>query len=188
MEARLVTTPLTTFFGDLLARSFADLDIPHRGALEYLADLLARFAAVGALYPDDGAGRRLETFGDRLAAIQRTWQLDGPAFDPGREVQIRQGIAESALFLSGFFWERVRAESATRHYHRQGRRAYRFLAGYHRAHGRPAAEVYAALAARFETYAAVLAYMRDVHLGADFAPWPHTAFTRIIATRGRGAG
>lgn len=179
METRLVTTPLATFFGDVLAHSFADLDVPHRGALEYLADLLARFATVDALYPEDPAGGRLETLVDRLAAIQRAWQLDGPSFDPGREVELRRGIAEVCLFLAGFFWERVRAAGATRHHVREGRRAYRFLAGYHRARGHPLAPVYATLAARFETYAAVLAYMRDVYLGADFAAWPHRAFARF---------
>jgi len=40
--------------------------------------------------------------------------------------------------------------------------------------------LYQTLSTRFETYAAVISYMRDVHLGAEFAPWPHPVFARII--------
>lgn len=181
MDAQLVTAPVKEFFGETLRESFADLDISDRGTVDYLADFLARFVETGAMYPLDQTGERLESLGDRLAEIQRSWQLGGRHFDPAREVDVRRGMAEYALFMSGFFWERVRSTAVTRHYVREGKRAYRFLAEYHRAHRRPEAQVYATLAARFETVAAVLSYMRDVHLGAEFAPWPHKVFARIIA-------
>jgi len=173
-------TPIKTLFGDALRASFADLDISDRGTLDYLADLLARFAITGELYPLGVTGERLETVGDRLREIQRSWRLESRHFEPERELAIRRGIGDSTLFLAGFFWESVKSASVTRHFVREGKRAYRFLAEYHRAHGRAQARIFATLAARFETNAAVLSYMRDVHLGAEFAPWPHKVFARIL--------
>lgn len=180
MNARLAGPSVKDFFGETLRESFADLDIPDRGTLDYLADLLGRFALTDELYPLDQVGDRLQTLADRLAEIQRSWQLGSCHFDPAREVEVRRGMAEYTLFMSGFFWEAVRSAGATRHFVREGRRSYRFLAEYHRAHRRPEAPVFATVAARFETYAAVLSYMRDVHLGAEFAAWPHKVFARII--------
>jgi hypothetical protein len=171
--------PLKQFFTEALRASFADLDIPERGALDYLADLLARYATTAELRPEATSGGRLETIGERLGEIQRCWDVSGPDFQPGREPALQRGIGDYALFMSGFFWESVRGASMARHYVRQGKRAYRFLGAYHRARSEREAIVYATLAGRFETFAAVLSYMRDVHLGAEFATWPHKAFARI---------
>ncbi len=178
--ATIETTPLKTLFAETVKASFADLDISDRGTTEPLADLLTRFVAVGDLWPLGVTGPRLESLADRVREIQRAWRLDGGHFDPKREVELRQGIGDYTLFMTGFFWEWVKSESVTRHYVREGKRAYRFVAEYHRAQGRPEAARFATLAARFETCAAVLSYMRDVHLGAEFAPWPHRIFARII--------
>lgn len=170
MAAAIVTTPMTDLFRVALRQSFEDLDIPDRGAASYLADLLARFAVIAALHPRGVAGARLESVADRLGEIQRVWQPESPYFAPEREVELRRDLADWTLFMSGFFWEHARGAAVSRHWVRQGKRAYRFLAAYHRAHGRPAARLFRCLARRFEIYAAVLSYMRDVHLGARFAP------------------
>ena len=179
MDAAIEIIPVKTLFGEALRESFEDLDIPDKGATDYLADLLMRFAATTAMLPAGVAGERLESIADRVAEIQRSWSIDAEPFDPAREIQIRRGLADYALFMSGFFWESVKSQSVTRHYVREGKRAYRFLAEYHRAHGQAEARLYQTLAARFETYAAVISYMRDVHLGAEFAPWPHRLFAKI---------
>jgi len=178
--ASIATTPLKVLFGEALKASFTDLDISDRGTTGYLADLLARFSTTGDLWPLGVTGDRLESLADRLREIQLAWWSDGPHFDPRREVEVRQGIGDYTLFMAGFFWEWVKSESVTRCFVREGKRAYRFVAGYHRAHGRPEAVCFATLAARFETCAAVLSYMRDIHLGAEYAPWPHRIFARII--------
>ncbi|MGH7389796.1 MAG: hypothetical protein ACREM3_10105 [Candidatus Rokuibacteriota bacterium] len=174
------TTSVKALFDHALKASFGDLEISDRGTTDHLADLLVRFAAAGDLWPLGVTGSRLQSLADRVLEIQRSWQLDGRHFDPQREVALRQGIGDYTLFMTGFFWERVKAESVTRHYVREGKRAYRFVAACHRGQGRPEAVRFATLAARFETCAAVLSYMRDVHLGAEFAPWPHRIFARII--------
>jgi hypothetical protein len=169
-----------SLFGEALRASFDDLAIADHGSTDYLASLLTRFAATVDLYPLAVTGARLESLADRLAEIQRSWRLDGRHFEPSRELEIRQGIGDFTLFMCGFFWERVKGHSVSRLYVREGKRAYRFLAEYHRAQARPEAHTFQALAGRFETYAAVLSYMRDVHLGAEFAPWPHKVFARIV--------
>lgn len=174
------TIPAKTLFEEALKASFGDLDISDRGTTDYLADLLARFVVAGDLWPLGVTGVRIESPADRVAEIQRSWQLDGGHFDPQREVELRRGIGDYTLFMTGFFWERVKSESATRHFVREGKRAYRFVAECHRAQGRPEAMRFATLSARFETCAAVLSYMRDVHLGAEFAPWSHRIFARIV--------
>ena len=180
MTSLIETTPLKDLFGEALRASFDDLDIADHGTVDYLADLLSRFAVSADVTPLDVVGGRLQSVGDRIREIQRSWQLEGRHFDPVRELEIRRGLGDFTLFMSGFFWERVRSDSVTRHYVRQGKRAYRFLADYHRTHAGPESRVFRALASRFETCAAVLSYMRDVHLGAEFAPWPHKVFARII--------
>lgn len=179
MDAAIEIIPVKALFSEALRESFDDLDIPDKGATDYLANLLARFGATAELLPAGAAGERLESIADRVAEIQRSWSVDAGQFDPAREIQIRRGLADYTLFMSGFFWESVKDRSVTRHYVREGKRAYRFVAEYHRAHGHPEAQLYQTLATRFATYAAVVSYMRDIHLGGEFAPWPHPVFARI---------
>ena len=167
-------------FEEALKASFGDLDISDRGTTDYMSDILVRFMAAGDLWPLGVTGERMETLADRVAEIERSWQVDGPHFDPKREVELRRGIGDYTLFMTGFFWERVKADSVTRFFVREGKRAYRFVANFHRAQGHAQAACFATLAGRFETCAAVMSYMRDVHLGAEFAPWPHRLFARII--------
>ena len=180
MNAAIEIISVKALFTEALRESFDDLDIADKGATGYLADLLARFAATTEMLPEGVTGERLQSIAERMAEIQRSWSIDAEQFDPARELQIRRSLADYTLFMSGFFWEAVKERSVTRHYVREGKRAYRFLAEYHRAQGQPDAALYQTLSTRFETYAAVISYMRDVHLGAEFAPWPHPVFARII--------
>jgi hypothetical protein len=168
------------FFAATVRQCFDDLDLPDDGVADYLTGLLERFIRADAMHPAGATGARLVSLADRLAEVQRAWTLDGPHFDPLREVEIRRDLADYALVMYGFFWEHVRDRSAQRHHARQGCRSYRFVAEYHRARGEQQARVYAALAARFDTYAALLSYLRDVHLGADFAASPRRLPARFI--------
>jgi len=180
MNAAIEIIPVTSLFIEALRESFDDLDIPDRGATSYLADLLVRFAATTELLPEGVTGERLESIAERMAEIQRVWAIDAGRFDPARELHIRRALADYTLFMSGFFWESVKARSVTGHYVREGKRAYRFVAEYHHAQGHAEGALYQTLGVRFETYAAVISYMRDVHLGAEFAPWPPLVFARVV--------
>jgi hypothetical protein len=170
---------LTDFFAQRVQDTFEDLNLPDPGAREYLTALLARFAGADAPIRALGGGRR-HGISDVLLDIQRAWQLDGPGFDPAREVELRRDLGDHTLFMAGFFWERVRNASMKAHYLRTGSAAYRFVADYARARELPESRTFAGLAAHFDRYTGALTYLREVYLEAEFAPWPHPAFARVI--------
>jgi len=179
METLVATTELKEFFRATLRDSFSDLALTPGPAGQYLVDLLARFAVTDELRPRDHAGHRLDCYADHALAIQRAWDLDGDGFDPVEELRLRHHFADYALFMTGFFWDHVRKESMLRHYIGQGRRGYHLVAEYERARGGEHVDVFRALAIGFETYAGVLTYMREVYLGADFAPGVRQLFVRL---------
>jgi hypothetical protein len=181
MDAHVVTGELKTFFGAVVRESFEDLCLPCGAGGAYLVDLLTRFAVADELHPRTAAGRRLASYADHVLEIDRAWDPASPAFDPSDEVRVRRHLADYALFMTGFFWDHMRSESVTRHHVSQGKRAYRFLAEYDRSRGHAEAAVYASLAAGFESYAGVLTYMREVYLGADFAPGMRQLFVRLVS-------
>jgi hypothetical protein len=167
MARVLASRSLRDYFLRCLHRSFGDLAVAEEGAAPYLSDLLSRYA----LRPDFG----LPGIADRLAEIHRAWQLEGPEFDPGREVVLRREIGDYTLFMTGFLWERVEAMAAQHHYTRLGSSAYRFVAEHHRAQGRTDAPVYRALADGFMRYAVVLMYLREVYADVEPARRPRSA-------------
>jgi hypothetical protein len=179
MDSLVVTTGLKDFLGATLRDSFGDLSLAPGPAGHYLVDLLVRFAVTEELRPRAHDGGRLDSYAECALAIERAWDLESDAFDPAEEVRLRHHFADYALFMTGFFWDRVRRESMLRHYIGQGRRGYRLVAEYERARGGEHADVFRALAGGFETYAGVLTYMREVYLGADFAPGVRQLFVRL---------
>ncbi|MBI1847418.1 MAG: hypothetical protein HYR86_10650 [Candidatus Rokubacteria bacterium] len=182
MESLVQVVSMRDYFRLCVQHSFEDLGLGGETeiATPYLTDLLVRFAEADHVTPPGADGAPLVSVADRLAEIQRVWALDGPLFDPAREIEISRQLGDYTLFMSGFFWERVRDMAASRHYTRVGRRAYRVVAEHHRAAGSEDALVFRALSERFIRYAGVLTYMREVYVGANFAPWPHRLFARII--------
>jgi hypothetical protein len=181
MEALVVSAGLREFFTATIRESLDDLGLPAGPAAHYLVELLVRFASADELRPRTSCGAHLETYADHVLAIERAWHVEGPRFDPSDEIRLRRHFADCALFMTGFFWDRMRSRSVTRHFVDQGRRAYRFLAEYSRARARRESAVYEALSGGFETYAGVLTYMREVYLGADFAPGMRQLFVRLVS-------
>jgi hypothetical protein len=181
MEALVVSAGLKEFFAATIRESLDDLCLPAGPAGDYLVDLLVRFTSAEELRPRTPCGGRLDSYADHVLEIERAWRIDHPGFDPTEEIRLRHHFADYALFMTGFFWDRMRSESVTRHVVGQGRRAYRYLAEYDRARGRAETTVYRALATGFESYAGVLTYMREVYLGADFAPGMRQLFVRLVS-------
>ena len=149
------------YYLDCIDQALDDLGVPRDPMLAaYLGDVLARYAFRIDVQPASVA--------ETLAAIRRCWQVDGDAFDPGREVTLRREVGDAVLFLTGFLWERVASRRARRHLVRTGRDAYRFLAEYHRAAGNPGqALVFRTLSRRFARYSVLLMYVREVYLDVD---------------------
>ncbi len=181
MENLVQTVSMREYFSVCVQHSFDDLGrSAHREiAAPYLTDLLVRFAQTDSLTPPAADGAPLVSMADRIAELQRVWTLDSPQFDPGREIELCRQLGDYALFMSGFFWERVRAAATGRHYTRMGRRAYRIVAEYHRACGSADAPVFRALSQRFLRYAGLLTYMREVYVGANFVPGPNHLVARL---------
>ena len=171
---------VTEFFGPRVQNCLADLDLPDGGTAQYLTELLARFTSASELTPLGPEGSTRDGIAESLRAMQESWDLDGPGFDPGRELALRRQLGDYALFTSGFFWERARADAIRRHLTRSGRWAYRFLAAHHRAAGRPEARTYRLLSRGFDRYAGALTYLREIYLESEFAPWPHPSYVRVL--------
>jgi hypothetical protein len=162
---------LARFFDRLVRRSLADLGLGGEAVADYLTVLLCRFARTEQLYAiRDAAGRPLDSVVALLGEAERTWAFDAPDFDPYRERAVRQHIGDYALFMTGLFREHVEQRAGLGLYLREGPRAYRVVADFERAALGPQARLFTALAARFESYAGALGYMRRVHLRPAEAP------------------
>jgi hypothetical protein len=159
---------LPAFFDRLTRQVWSDLALDDRPAARYVADLLTRFARTDALRGlHVAAGRRLDAVADALLEIQRAWEWDSSAFDPGRERLLRRHLGDYTLFMTGIFRDHVERLAMIGYYQLEGRRAYRFVSETARASGEPEASLFRRLADRFEQYAGALAYMRSVHFGHD---------------------
>src|SRR5262249_60160139 len=115
---------------------------------------------------------RLETVGDTLLEVWRSWECAQPHFDPFRERDVRQHIGDFTLFMIGVFREHVERRSSTGFYVREGKRAYQVVADFERSALKADARLFAALADRFERYASALQYMKRVDLRPAKSPRP----------------
>jgi hypothetical protein len=114
------TPTLAQFFRHQLARVLADAGFAHPTALDYVSDLLARFARPQALYPYSRDGRPVEHLVD-LWSLYRAAQSE-----PGRARarQVLHHVGEYALFMSGLFRERLCRRGELEYYLDQGASAY----------------------------------------------------------------
>lgn len=170
---------LRGFFDRALRSSFRDLNLHDEPAVEYLADLLVRFARTESLYPRGHTVPRLETVVDLLLEAQHAWQDALPRFHPEHELTVRRHLGDYTLFMTGIFPERVERVAGTRYYIAQGKRAYRFVSEHDRASARPShragGPLFGRLSARFESYAGALDYARRVY----FREHPSLPFLRV---------
>jgi hypothetical protein len=156
---------LRRFFDRAVRSSFRDLALHDEPVMDYLADLLTRFARTERLFPAGVAVPRLESVVDCLLEAQAAW--DDARFGPEREIDARRHLGDYTLFMTGVFRERVERVASTGWYVSQGKRAYRFLSEHDRASARPAVRdggrIFARLSERFEHYGWALDYTRRVH-------------------------
>jgi hypothetical protein len=165
---------LPRFFERVTRQSFHDLALDDPPVVQYLAELLTRFARTEALYAvRELPTRRLDTVADHLLAIQDAWDLESPSFRPEAEQSLRRHIGDYTLFMIGVFREHVERLAVTGYYEHEGRRAYRFVSETARAGGKPEAPLYRRLSERFEQYAGALSYARKVYFRSS--DWPPRA-------------
>lgn len=116
------TPTLYQFFRHQLGRGFAAHGLNEPATIDYVSEVLARFAHTHGLYAvTDTHGRPLEHVVDFLLAARgdETRRLDRT-----RRRSILRHLGEYTLFMSGLFRERLRARGELNYYLAQGASAY----------------------------------------------------------------
>ena len=154
----------STFFHDMVKPSFGMLGLREDGIVDYVVQLLVRFARMDQLYRIRNVkGKRLETIAEMMIELARQWEAEVPyRFD--RELEIRRHCGDYALFMSGLFRTHVERHSLLDYYLTEGRSNYRTVAELKQMAFTTDAKIYQALASEFEHISHGLDYMRKVYL------------------------
>lgn len=121
---------LYQFFRHQVSRGFRAHGIAEPATVDYVSDVLTRFAHIRNLYPlFDEDGRPLEHIVDMLVALERAEGRDGGRADRARGKTINRHIGEYTLFMSGLFRERLTARGELDYYLAHGSGAYGRAAG-----------------------------------------------------------
>ena len=119
---------LYQFFRHQVSHGFHRHGITEAATVDYVSDILTRFAQIRQLYAlQDAGGRPLEYIVDML----ETWQqAQGEATRPARGRLILRHLGEYTLFMSGLFRERLKARGELDYYLAHGSSAYWRCADY----------------------------------------------------------
>ena len=113
---------LQQFFRQQLQHGFRACGMNETETLDYVSEVLARFAHTRLLYAlRDSDGRPLEHIVDMLVAWQ---QAQEGRRDRARERQVMRQIGDYTLFMSGLFRERLEARGELDYYMAHGRSAF----------------------------------------------------------------
>ncbi len=119
---------LYQFFRHQLRKGFGSHGLAEPATVDYLSELLTRFADSGSLYAvRDGEGKRVEYLVDLFA---QAWGAQTPSADWRRRMAVLRHIGEYSLFMSGLFRERLRARGELHYYRACGEQAFRQYAHY----------------------------------------------------------
>jgi len=112
---------LYQFFRHQLGNGFAARGISEPATVDYVSEVLTRFAQTRSLYAmTDAQGRALEYVVDFIAAAGG----DEVRGDRARERSLLRHLGEYTLFMSGLFRERLRARGELNYYMAQGASAF----------------------------------------------------------------
>jgi hypothetical protein len=118
---------LHQFFRHQLNQGFASRGLAEPSTVDYISDVLARFAQTRALYAVAGTdGRPLEHIVDFLCAARDDGARPN---DRARRRSVMCHLGEYTLFMSGLFRERLRRRGELKYYMEQGSTAYGECAG-----------------------------------------------------------
>ncbi len=152
------------FFQKLTLLCFNELLIKNQIAVDYLSNLLARFAGTDELYKiRNAAGKRLEYLIDFMMEIQDVQDLSTDRFSPFREREIKQHIGDYTLFMTGIFRDFVTHRSAMGYFTSQGKLSYASVSDFDRIADRAESNIFKDLSMSFEDYSFVLDYMKKAH-------------------------
>ncbi len=112
---------LYQFFRHQVSHGFAAHGLSEPATVDYVSDVLTRFAQTRALYAmTDAQGRQLEYVVDFLNACRD----DDARMDRARARSLLRHLGEYTLFMSGLFRERLAARGELGYYMAQGTSAY----------------------------------------------------------------
>lgn len=151
---------LQQFFRHQLQQSFNTHGLNGGQTVDYVADVLGRFAYTRLMYAvRDAEGRPMEYIVDMLMALQSD---DSTRRNTARQGTIMRHIGDYTLFMSGLFRERVSARGELDYYMAHGRTAFWRSADYEI---NPAQRhTFRRLYEDFEPISNVLDYLRRVQL------------------------
>jgi len=116
---------LYSFFRRHIQNGFDEQGLAQPALVNYVSELLARFARVNVLFPFHTAeGRPLETIAGLLMALQAEQSHDRPKPGRARESLVLHHIADYALFMSGVFRDRLKYRGQITYYREHGRNAF----------------------------------------------------------------
>jgi hypothetical protein len=169
---------LYQFFRHQVQRGLHDCGLHEPGTIDYVSEVLTRFAETRSLHAvTDRDGRPIEYLVDFLAEQARA--LD--ARNRARAEALTRHLGEYALFMSGFFRERLTRRGELNYYLARGASAYGQCADHER--HPPRRQVFRRVHENFSSIANTLDHMRRQQLplaareGAS-APHPLAPFWR----------
>lgn len=165
---------LYQFFHRHIQHGFRRTGLAEPGMVDYVSDILTRFAHTAALYPlTDQNDRPLDSVVQFLTEQQAAQNQN-----PAREALLVRHLAEYTLFMSGFFRERLRARGQLAYYVDHGRSAFGQSADFERNAG--CARVLWQLHRDFPRVAAALSDIREHQFPlAENSRQPLTALWRM---------
>lgn len=120
---------LYQFFRHQVQRGLHDCGIPEDGTVDYVSEVLTRFADTKSLHAvTDRHGRPIEYLVDFLAEHARAVESRNRA----RAAALTRHLGEYALFMSGFFRERLTGRGELNYYLARGASAYWHCADHER--------------------------------------------------------
>lgn len=155
---------LQQFFRHQLQQGYRSRGLSETGTIEYVSEMLARFAHSRSFHALRSAdGRPLEYIVDMLASWQDAQTAAGRGRrDFARERTVTRHIGDYTLFMSGLFRERLKARGELRYYVEHGRSAFWRSADYE---PNPAQRrTYQQLYEDFNPISDLLDYLRRVQL------------------------
>ena len=120
---------LYQFFRHQVSHGFHRHGIAEPATVDYVSDVLTRFAHTRLLYAlQDSGGRPLEYVVDMLEAWQQAQAGETGPSRRARSRYVLRHLGEYALFMSGIFRDRLRRRGELDYYLAHGSSAYRHCA------------------------------------------------------------
>lgn len=156
----MLVPSLYQFFRRQLQYGLHAQGLAEPATVEYVSEMLARFARTPAMYLiRDDDGRPIESLVGLMIEWRRAQGWDDTQADTGREAVVARHIGEYALFMSGLFRDRLAARGQLRYYQSHGRSAFGHCAG--REFNPNRARVFWRLSQQFEQVSTALNHIRE---------------------------